>query len=472
MTNANNKPAADGLAPFSQEAEQSVIGAVLVNANAFLPLSAVLKPEDFYFVKHGYIWSALERIAAQNDRIDFVTITDELRKAGKLDDIGGQAYLLSLANNTPSSMHSESYARIVERAAIRRRLLVAADTIKDLARDETLTTDQVVASAEKATFAVTSRTAAREISAMPEMVQRYFARTEYLYEHPEQPRGLSTGFREIDARTGGLQRGDLLIFAGRPGMGKTSWLLSLAMNAASLYNARVLIFTMEMGQEQLVQRFFSMETGIDSKTMRSGQLTPPQWSRFVRAAGILPQWPIFIDDSATLTPTTLKTKAQRVQHEHGLDLIIVDYVQLMNDGSRDGGGNRVQEMSVITRSLKELARNLHVPVVAAAQLSRAVEQRQDKRPMMSDLRESGSLENDADIVAFAYRDSVYNPECETPNKTEIIFAKHRNGATGTDYLYFDNAVTRFTDYKAQTVYMGNGTHSHETHTEGDGNERH
>ncbi|MBK8021490.1 MAG: replicative DNA helicase [Chloroflexi bacterium] len=452
MTTNRQQPLGDGLAPFSQEAEQAVIGAVLVNSDVFLALASFLNSEDFYFVRHGSIWDALRRISDRNDRIDFVTLVEELRAFNVLDEVGGTAYLLSLANNTPSAYHAESYGRLVERAAIRRRLLAAADEIKDIARDEQLTTEKVITEAESRLFSVTERGSHREIIPMSEAINSYFGRMEYLYQHPDEPLGLPTGFRDLDKMLGGLQRSDLLIFAGRPGMGKTSFLLSMALNSARDYNARVLIFTMEMGHDQIVQRLLSMETGINTQKMRTGQFTPQEWSKFVHATGQLGKLMVFIDDSPALTPIQMRTKCRRVAHEYGLDLVILDYIQLMGSGGVYEN-NRVQEISYISRHIKEIARELNVPVFTAAQLSRAVEQRQDKRPQLSDLRESGSLEQDADIVAFLYRDAIYNEASETPNKADIIIAKHRNGPTGTISLYFENSLTRFSDYRTQTIDM-------------------
>lgn len=450
MTTNRPQPLSEGLAPFSQEAEQAVIGAVLVSPDIYLTLAAFLRNDDFYFLRHGYIWEALRRISDRNDQIDYVTLVDELRAFNLLDEIGGPPYLLYLANNTPSAYHAESYGRLVERAAVRRRLLSAADEIKEIARDEQLSTEKVITEAEQKLFSVTERGTQKDIIPMRVAIDESFERIEYLYQHPDEPLGLPTGFKDLDKMLGGLQRSDLLIFAGRPGMGKSSFLLSMALNAASLYNARVLIFTLEMGHEQLVQRFLSMETGINTQKMRTGQLSPQEWQKFVHATGRLGNLSVFIDDTPALSPIQMRTKCRRVAHEHGLDLVILDYIQLMNAGGVFEN-NRVQEISYISRNIKELARELNVPVFTAAQLSRAVEQRQDKRPQLSDLRESGSLEQDADIVAFLYRDSVYNEASESPNKADIIVAKHRNGPTGTISLYFENSLTKFTDYKTQTV---------------------
>lgn len=440
-------------APYSQEAEEAVIGAVMINPDAFLGVASFLNAEDFYILRHTYIWEALTRISERNEKADFVTVQEELRQMSRLNDIGGPAYLLQLINNTPTSVHAEVYGRLVERAAIRRRLMTAADEIKALALEEDLPIEKVTSESETRLFGVTERNLRRDLVPMREAVNDYFDHIEHLMQHPDEPMGLPTGFRDVDELLGGLQRSDLLIFAGRPGMGKTSFLLSVALNAAKL-GARIAIFTMEMGNEQIVQRFISMETGINTQKLRTGQLNQQEWSRFVQATGRLANLRVFIDDTPAMTPIQMRTKCRRLMHEHGLDLVIVDYMQLMNSG---GGyeNNRVQEISFISRSLKELARELNVPLFSAAQLSRAVEQRQDKRPLLSDLRESGSIEQDADIVAFLYRDAVYNEATEFPNRADIIIAKHRNGPTGTISLHFEKSLTKFADARTQTIDLSN-----------------
>lgn len=440
-------------APYSQEAEEAVLGAVMVNPDAFLGVASFLTVEDFYILRHSYIWEALTRISERNDKADFITVQEELRATSRLNDIGGPAYLLQLINNTPTSLHAEVYGRLVERAAIRRRLMTAADEIKALALEEDLSIEKVTSEAESRIFGVTERNLRRDLISMKEAVSEYFDRIEHLMQHPDEHMGLPTGFRDIDQLLGGLQRSDLLIFAGRPGMGKTSFLLSIALNAANI-GARVAIFTMEMGNDQIVQRFVAMETGIDTQRLRSGQLTQQEWSRFVQATGRLANLKIFIDDTPSLTPIQMRTKCRRLMHEYGLDLVIVDYMQLMSSGAAYEN-NRVQEISFISRSLKELARELNVPMFSAAQLSRAVEQRQDKRPLLSDLRESGSIEQDADIVAFLYRDSVYNEAAENPNRADVIIAKHRNGPTGTVSLHFEKSLTKFADARTQTIDLSN-----------------
>lgn len=435
--------------PYSADAEEAVLGSVLINPDSYLGLASFLHKEDFYIRRHELLWEVFGRISERRDRIDLLMVQEELRAVGLLQEVGGLPFLLQLSNAPPTSVHAEVYGRIVERAAIRRRLLIAGDSIKALALQEDLTIERVTADAEAALFAVTELNVRKDILPMPEAVADYFDRIEHLMQHPDEPLGTPTGFRDLDEMMGGLQKSDLLIFAGRPGMGKTSFLLSVALNAAK-YGARILIFTMEMGADQIIQRLVSMETGINTQKLRLGQLTPQEWTKFVQATGRMTNLQIFIDDSPAMTPLQMRTKCRRLQHEFGLDLVIVDYIQLMSAGS-GYENNRVQEISYISRALKELARELNVPLFSAAQLSRAVEQRQDKRPQLSDLRESGSLEQDADIVAFLYRDAVYNNAAENPNAAEIIVAKHRNGPTGIINLHFEPTLTKFADARRVTI---------------------
>lgn len=377
------------IAPYSQEAEEAVLGAVIVNPTAYVTIAAFLKSDDFFFVRHRYIWESLERLQERREIVDYLTVVQELKDMSQLDAIGGPAYITQLISITPSSAHAEIYGRIVERTAVRRRLMEAAEKIRHLAADESLTIESVTSEAEVQLFNVTDRQVKREFTPLSDVVSAYFERVEYLMHNQQDSFGIPSGFRDLDEMLGGFQRSDLLIFAGRPGMGKTSFLLSIAVNIARI-GGRVAIFTMEMGADQLVQRILSMETGINSQQMRLGRLTPRDFSLFVEASGRVSDFRIFIDDTPALTPAQMRTKCRRLMHEHGIDMIIVDYLQLMNSGGVYQN-NRVQEVSFISRALKELARELNVPMISAAQLSRAVEQRQDKRPVLSDLRESGCL---------------------------------------------------------------------------------
>ncbi len=432
--------------PFSQEAEEATIGAVLINPTIFLALASFLKPEDFMLLRHQAIWQAFMRLSEANETLDLLLVKEELEANGKLDEIGGISYLVQLANNTPSATRAEAYARLVERTSVRRRLLLAADEIKRLATDETATLDNVISDAEAVLFNVSDTQIKRTFTTMQDGLRDYY---EGMAERIMRSGtvGVPSGFRDLDQLMGGFQRSDLLVFAGRPGMGKTSFLLTVALNAARA-GARVAIFTMEMGVEQIVQRIVAMESQINVQDLRLGRLSPRDQMRFTEVIGRLSPLPIYIDDTPALSPLDIRTKARRLAHEFGLDLIMVDYMQLMHAG-KGYENNRVQEIGYISRSLKELARELNVPVISAAQLSRAVEQRNDKRPVLSDLRESGSIEQDADIVMFLYRDEVYNEATEYPNQAEVIIAKHRNGPTDTINLYFEKSLTKFRD--ANTV---------------------
>ena len=380
-------------APYSQEAEEATLGAVLVNPSAFLNIASFLKAEDFFLLRHAYIWDALQRLNHRGEPIDYLTISQELRDMNRLDEIGGQAYLTHLINNTPTAVHAEVYGRLVERAAIRRRLMEASDEIRQLALDEEKTVDTVIEEAESKIFAVSDSQLKREFVPLWDALSEYYDRMEILLQERGQTLGIPTGFRALDELLGGFQKSDLLIFAGRPGMGKTSFLLTIAMNVARL-GGRVALFTMEMGVEQMVQRLIAMETGINMQKLRLANLTPQENTRFTEAVGRLANLQLYIDDTPALSPLEVRTKARRLAHEHGLDLLIIDYLQLMNGGGKGMESNRVQEISYISRSMKELARELNVPLLSAAQLSRAVEQRQDKRPLLSDLRESGCLAGD------------------------------------------------------------------------------
>jgi len=431
----------DRMAPHSVEAEEAVLGSVLLNSDSLYEVAAFLQPDDFFIVRNSWVWEAILRLHERNEQIDYVTVVEELRQQGRLDEIGGAAYITYLINHTPSSIYAEAYGRIVERAAIRRRLLAAASEIAQLAHEESADINEVIDRAEASLFSVTERRLRKELVPINIAISEYYDRIEHLYEHRGEPLGVPSGFVDLDRLLGGLQKSDLIIVAGRPGMGKTSWLLSVALNAARA-RARVAIFSMEMSNEQIVQRLISSETGINTQNLRLGQLDDRQWTLFVEAAGTLSNVRIFLDDTPAQSPIQMRTKCRRLYSEHGLDLIIVDYLQLMNSGM-GRSENRVQEISFISRQLKQLARELNVPVLAAAQLSRAVEQRQDKRPQLSDLRESGSIEQDADVVMFIYREEVYNENTERQNQADILVSKHRNGPTGVVTLYFRKELTQF-----------------------------
>lgn len=441
------------IVPHSREAEEAVIGAVLINPEAYYDVAQFIKIDDYYFHRNRYIWEAFVRLNERRTPIDFLTVSEELEQMGRLAEIGGAAYLTALINNVPTSLHAEAYGHIVEETAIRRRMLEAANQIAKLAYQEEIGIGAVMDDAEKAIFGVSERRLTRDLQSIQEVLGDYYDRIGQLAGRDEEIFGVPTGFIDLDKLLGGLQPSDLLIVAGRPGQGKTGFLLSIAKNAAQLYKKKVAIFSLEMSNEQLVQRILAQETAIDMQRLRTGKLEDSEWPLFTQAIETLGNTRVFLDDTPGITPMQLRTKCRRLHMEFGLDLIIVDYLQLMSGGGRNE--NRVQEVSFISRNLKVLARELNVPVFAAAQLSRAVEQRADKRPVLSDLRESGSLEQDADIVMFIYRPDQYEQDTVKQNLAEIIIAKHRNGPVGSVELVFrknlakfENAATRYVDLAA------------------------
>ncbi len=436
--------------PSNIEAEEAVLGSILISPDALFDGATFLKADDFFLVKNGWVWEAIFTVHERRDPIDFGTITDELERQGRLQELGGPVYVSRLMDNVPSAIHAEAYGRIVEQTALRRRLLGAASQVAQLAYDERENIEVVLDQAEQALFAVSERRLTRDLKPIREIVGSYYDHVQELSERDEALLGVPTGFSLLDKLLGGLQKSDLIIVAGRPGMGKTGFLLNIALNAAKRHRKRAAIFSLEMSDEQLVGRLVAAETGIDSQRLRRGALREDEWMLFTEATGRLAETLIFIDDTPSITPLQLRTKCRRIYAEYGLDLILLDYLQLMSGDFRTD--NRVQEISYISRHLKGLARELNVPVVAAAQLSRAVEQRPNKRPMLSDLRESGSIEQDADIVMFIYRDDYYNDDTEKPNIAEINIATHRNGPTDMIELFFKKELAQFRELERRQFH--------------------
>ncbi len=443
------------MVPHSREAEEAVIGAVLINPEAYYDVAQFLAADDFYIHRNKWVWETFVSLHDRNEAIDLVTVTEDLDQQGHLADIGGAAYITKLINNVPSSLHAEAYGHRVEETAIRRRMLNAANKIAKLAYEENLSLDTVMDDSEKAVFNVSQRRTTQDLQPIRSVLSDYFDRMEELSQRDEALVGVPTGFIDIDRMLGGLQPSDLLIIAGRPGMGKTGFILSALKNAALTHKKHVAIFSLEMSNEQLVQRLIAQETGIDSTRLRSGKLSPDEWLLFTQAIEVLTDTHIFLDDTPALTPLQLRTKCRRLHLEYKLDLVVVDYLQLMAGDIRNN--NRVQEVSDISRNMKILARELNVPVLAAAQLSRAVEQRSDKRPVLSDLRESGSLEQDADIVMFIYRPEVYDEDSQYKNLAEIIIAKHRNGPTGDVQLVFRKNLAKFENAATRDIDLSQVT---------------
>jgi replicative DNA helicase len=408
-----------------------------------------LLADDFFVQRHKLIYQAILDLHERGEPADLVTLTDELERREQLSTVGGAAFLTSLINATPTSIHVEYYGRIVERTAILRRLIDTAGQITRMAYQDVDDVDEVVDQAESLVFSVSERRTTRDLVPIQQLLNQYYARIEYLSEHPQELIGVPTGLVDLDKMLGGFQRSDLIIIAGRPGMGKTSLALSIALQAALKWATRVGIFSLEMSSEQVVQRLISAQSGIDSQRLRLGDIHDDEWLRFNEVAGQLSKTQIFIDDTPALSAMEMRTKARRLHAEHGLDLLIVDYLQLMRGGDFRGESNRVQEISYISRALKALARELNIPLIALSQLSRAVEARHDKRPVLSDLRESGSIEQDADVVLMIYRDDVYNPDTEIPNIAEIRVAKHRSGPTGILSAYFKKELAKFIDVEVR-----------------------
>ncbi|RME73541.1 MAG: replicative DNA helicase [Chloroflexi bacterium] len=441
----------DKLQPHNREAEEAVLGSLLIDPDAIIRIATFLTPDDFFVERNGWIYAAIRDLHERREPADLVTLTDELERRGQLDEIGGPAYLTGLINATPTSIHVEYYARIVERTAVLRRLIRAAGDIARLAYQDTDDVEAVVDRAEEIIFNVAARRVDQDLRPIRQVIDKFYDRIEYLHEHRGELIGVPTGLIDLDKILGGLQRSDMIVMAGRPGMGKTSLALSIALQAARRHQKRIAIFSLEMSDEQLVQRLVSAETGIDSQRIRLGDIREDEWPTFMQATSLLANTQIFIDDTPAITAFDLRTKARRLHAEHGLDLVIVDYLQLMSGDTRSE--NRQQEISFISRSIKSLARELNVPVLALSQLSRQVESRHDKRPMLSDLRESGSIEQDADVVLFIYRDEVYNPDTEHPNIAEIIVAKHRSGPTGKLQVYFKKNLAQFVDLEANVHHL-------------------
>jgi len=437
------------ITPHNREAEEAVVGAVLINPESYYDLAQFLQADDFYIVRHRWIWEAFTRLHEKRIPLDFLTVSEELENAGQLAEIGGPAYLTALLNQVPTSLHAEAYGRMVEADAIRRRMLTAANQIATLAYNERESVENIIEESEKSIFNVSERRLRHDVRPIRQVMSEAYDRMDEISKRPEDIFGVPTGFIDLDRKLMGLQPSDLLIIAGRPGQGKSGFVVSVAKNAALIHKKNVAIFSLEMSNEQVAQRLISQQTGIDSQHLRTGKLDDNERDLFVQAIEVLGDTHIFLDDTPAITPLALRTKCRRLHMEYGLDLIIVDYIQLMSGDTRTE--NRVQEVSYISRNLKVLARELKVPVLAAAQLSRAVEQRTDKRPVLSDLRESGSIEQDADIVMFIYRPDQYEKDTVKQNVAEIIIAKHRNGPTGSVELIFLDRLAKFVDAATRSV---------------------
>lgn len=447
------------LAPFSQEAEEAVIGAVLIEPAWWPILSDIVRAGDFFLMRHGLIWQSFARLAGRSDAIDFITVQNELAAMGKLKDIGGPAYLLNLVNNTPTSQNADTYAMLVQRAALRRRLMLVSDQMKELARAEHMSVEQVLEDAEASFNQVLDSFADKSSEAsMSEMVDAMLNELEQMLDG-EHVAAMPTGFRDLDGLlAGGVRRGELITVAGRPGMGKTAFMLNIAKNAARV-GVRVGVHSIEMDRLQLMRRIAAAEASINLKRFRDGKMTKAEYQKVLAVSASLAPMPLYTNDASMQSPERVYAQARRWQARHGLDLIVLDYLQLLDATKKFKGndsGAREQQIAYFMRSLKAIGRKLNVPIILAAQLNREVDKRQDKRPMLSDLRESGSIEQDSDIVALLFWEAypAYGITNADPNALEVIVAKNRNGETGTIKLHYDRPTQRIENGTTRQIDLG------------------
>lgn len=428
--------------PQNVDAEMSLIGAVLIDEDVLADVSEIVKARDFYDKRHLTIYEAMISLFEHHKPVDLLTLTDELKKKDNLDMVGGTSYLTELTNYVPTAAHAATYADMVAQKAVRRRLIKASGDISELGYDEEFNVQQLLEKAEAELFSVSDQSLKQDLTSIEQILLDSFDRLEELHRNKGALRGVKTGYRDLDNMTAGLQRSDLIILAARPAMGKTTLVTNLAYNVATINKQSVLFFSLEMSKEQLIDRMLSDVSGVDSWNIRTGNLSDEDFAKLSEASGEMAEAPIYIDDTPGLTVLEIRTKARRAAHQAPLGLIVIDYLQLIQ-GSAATQGNRVQEVSEISRGLKLLARELNVPVIALSQLSRTVENRTPQIPQLADLRESGSIEQDADIVMFIYREAYYNPDTDRQNITDLIIAKHRNGPVGRVELYFHPERLRF-----------------------------
>jgi replicative DNA helicase len=441
----------DRLPPQNVEAEEAVLGSLLLDPTCIVQIADFLRPGDFYREKNNWVYEADIGLYDRRNVIDVVTLCDELERQGHLTDVGGAAYISTLMNAVPTAAHVEHYAHIVERCATLRRLITAGTDIVRIGYQEDADPAVALDKAEQLVFGVAERRLSRDFVTLREALRDYFDQIDTLHAHHGKLLGVPTGFHDLDDLLGGLHNSDLIIVAGRPSAGKTSFATTIAQHVAVHEKKPVALFSLEMSVEQLVQRLLCSEANVDSQKLRAGFIDDDEWQRITEAMGTLSDAPMFIDDSANATAMELRTKARRLKAEHDIGAVFIDYLQLMQGSGKE---NRVQEVSEISRSLKGLARELDVPVIALSQLSRAVESRSPHIPILSDLRESGSIEQDADVVMFVHREEMYDQNTEKKNIADIIVAKHRNGPTGTIPLRWFSAQTRFADLAVQPADGG------------------
>lgn len=430
----------DRVSPHNLEAEQAVLGSVLLDSESLFSVTEILHPDDFYERAHRIIYEVVLLLSERGSAIDLVTVTEELRCQNQLDQVGGPAYIASIAGAVPSSANAAYYANIVAQKATLRSLISASNEIAAKCYSQEDDVETVLDEAEQKIFSIAQNRSREGFTPIKTILEDTLETIERLSQHKGEVTGIPT-FTDLDKLLSGLQKSDLIICAGRPGMGKTSFCLNIAQNAAVKHGKSVAIFSLEMSKEQVVQRMLSSEAAIDQQKLRTGYLSDKDWSGLVEAMGVLSETSVYIDDTPALTAMEVRAKARRLKAERGLDLVIIDYLQLMQGHRR--ADSRQQEIATISRALKSLARELKTPVMALSQLNRGVEQRQDKRPVMADLLESGAIEADADVVLFLYRDEYYNKETSDKGIAEVIVGKHRNGPVGVIKLAFFPEYTQF-----------------------------
>lgn len=436
----------DRTPPQNQEAEQAVIGAVFLEKEALIRTSEIIKPEDFYRTSHQRIFQVMLDLSEAEQPVDLITVTSELHDRSWLEEIGGVSYLSDLANSVPTAANVEYYAKIVEKKSMLRRLIKAATQIASSGYAAEDKVEDILNRAEKSILDVAGGRSSDGFIPIKDVLLETYDRIEMLHNSSTELTGIPSGFRDLDKMTSGFQASDLIIVAARPSVGKTAFALNVAQNVAARAGETVAIFSLEMSASQLVQRMLCAEGNIDANRMRTGSFQEEDWEKLTMAIATLSKANIFIDDTPGITVGQIRSKCRRLKAEHGLGIILIDYLQLIQGSGRE---NRQQEISAISRTLKGIARELNCTVIALSQLSRAVEQRQDKHPMLSDLRESGSIEQDADIVAFLYRDDYYDQESENKNVIEIIIAKQRNGPVGKVELAFLKEYNKFVNLSRQ-----------------------
>ena len=428
--------------PHDIEAEQAIIGSMLTDKDAVIAAIEILREQDFYREDNRIIYSAILNLYNRSEPIDIITLKAELKSMGKLEAVGGLEYIVQLPDRVPTTSDVEQYIKIVEEKSMLRALIKTADELITLGYDPTQEVEQVIDTAEKKIFEVMQKKNQKGYSSMKDILIDTFTQLEQLYNQKEMITGVPTGFADLDYRTSGLHNSDLILVAARPAMGKSAFALNIATHAAVRGKVPVAIFSLEMSKEQMANRILCSEAMVDSAKVRTGKIDDEEWGKLAAASGELSEAGIYIDDTPGISVMEIRAKCRKMKLEKNIGLVVIDYLQLVQ-GSNRKGGSREQEIAEISRSLKILAKEINVPVIALSQLSRAPEQRVDHRPMLSDLRESGSIEQDADIVMFLYRDDYYNEDTDKKNIAEVIIAKHRSGATGTVELLWLGNYTKF-----------------------------